>query len=74
MFASELDEIDRATLRLLGEDARNTTPVDIARQLPVSDGAVRNRIERMEETGVIEGYLPNRPCGRRLPPDRRLHL
>ncbi|MFC4986355.1 MULTISPECIES: Lrp/AsnC family transcriptional regulator [Saliphagus] len=58
MSESELDETDRAILRLLAEDARHTTPVDIARRLPVSDGTVRNRIERMEEAGVIREYLP----------------
>lgn len=54
----DLDGIDRGILRLLGENARNTTPVDIGRRLPVSDGTVRNWIERLEVEGVIEGYLP----------------
>lgn len=58
MSVPELDEIDESILCLLAEDARNTTPVDIARRLPVSDSTVRNRIERMEDEGVIESYLP----------------
>lgn len=53
-----LDEIDRGVLHLLQQDARNLTPIDMARQLPVSDGTVRNRIANMEEQGIIEGYVP----------------
>lgn len=58
MSADELDNIDRGILHLLQEDARNTTPVDMAKQLPVSEGTVRNRIEKMEEKGIILGYVP----------------
>lgn len=53
-----LDEIDRGILHLLQQDARNQTPVDMAEQLPVSDGTVRNRIEKLEEQGIIRGYVP----------------
>lgn len=53
-----LDEVDRGILHMLQEDARNLTPVDMAKELDVSDGTVRNRIERMESDGVIEGYVP----------------
>ena len=53
-----LDDIDHGILHLLQEDARDQTPVDMAEKLPVSDQTVRNRIEQLEEAGVIEGYLP----------------
>lgn len=53
-----LDEIDRGILHLLQQDARNLTPVDMAEQLPVSDGTVRNRIEKLEDEGIIKGYVP----------------
>lgn len=53
-----LDEVDRGILHLLQEDARHLTRVDMAERLGVSDGTVRNRIQRMEENGVIEGYVP----------------
>lgn len=53
-----LDDIDRGILHLLQQDARRLTPVDIAKQLPVSDGTVRNRIERMEREEIITGYVP----------------
>lgn len=59
MIDIDLDEIDMGILHLLQEDARNLTPVDMAERLPVTDGTVRNRIERMEEAGIIEGYVPN---------------
>lgn len=58
MSTHELDEIDRGILHFLQEDSRNLTPVDMAKNLPVSEGTVRNRIEQMEERGIIEGYVP----------------
>ncbi|MFC6826922.1 Lrp/AsnC family transcriptional regulator [Halopelagius fulvigenes] len=58
MSAEGLDEIDLGILHLLQEDARNHTPVDMAKQLPVSDQTIRNRIEKMERMGVLEGYVP----------------
>lgn len=53
-----LDEVDRRILQLLQRDARNATAVEIAEEMAVSDGTVRNRIDRLEEQGVIEGYVP----------------
>ena len=53
-----LDDVDRGILFLLQEDARNTTIADIAERVEVSDSTVRNRIEHMEEAGVIEEYSP----------------
>ncbi|WP_436347380.1 Lrp/AsnC family transcriptional regulator [Natronorubrum sp. FCH18a] len=58
MAADGLDEIDYGILHLLQQNARSTTPVDMATQLPVTDTTIRNRIERLEEKGVIEGYVP----------------
>ena len=58
MAADGLDEIDYGILHLLQQNARTTTPVDMADQLPVTDTTIRNRIERLEEKGVIEGYVP----------------
>jgi Lrp/AsnC family transcriptional regulator for asnA, asnC and gidA len=51
----ELDETDRAILRILQEDAR--TPFsEIARRIDMSSATVHDRVGRMEEAGVIEGY------------------
>ena len=58
MSADELDDVDRGILYLLQQDARNLTPVDMSERLPVSEGTVRNRIEKMEDRGVIQGYVP----------------
>lgn len=56
MPTDELDEIDFGILHLLQKNARETTTVDMAEQLSVSDQTIRNRIEKLEEKGVIEGY------------------
>lgn len=58
MSSEPLDDVDRGVLHLLQQNARDLTPVDMAKRLPVSDGTVRNRIERLEERGVIHGYVP----------------
>lgn len=51
----ELDETDRAILRILQTDAR--TPFsEIARQIDMSSATVHDRVGRMEDAGVIEGY------------------
>jgi len=58
MSPVSLDEVDRGILYALQRDARNTTISEIAGQVDVSASTVRNRIEQMEESGVIEGYYP----------------
>jgi len=51
----ELDETDRAILEALQEDAR--TPFsEIARRIDMSSATVHDRVNRMEDAGVIEGY------------------
>ncbi|WP_380681585.1 Lrp/AsnC family transcriptional regulator [Salinigranum sp. GCM10025319] len=51
----ELDDTDRAILRTLQADAR--TPFsEIARQIGMSSATVHDRVNRMKEAGVIEGY------------------
>ena len=50
-----LDETDRALLHLLGEDAR-VSHRQLARELGLAQGTVTNRIRRLEQEGVIEGY------------------
>jgi len=51
----ELDETDRAILRILQADAR--TPFsEVARRIDMSSATVHDRVNRMEEAGVIEGY------------------
>lgn len=53
-----LDKVDRGILQLLQRDARHLTAVQMAEPLGVSDGTVRNRIDRLEQRNIIEGYAP----------------
>jgi Lrp/AsnC family transcriptional regulator for asnA, asnC and gidA len=51
----ELDDTDRAILRALQEDAR--TPFSqIARDIGMSSATVHDRVNRLQDAGVIEGY------------------
>src|SRR6056297_2957390 len=51
----KLDDTDRAILEALQSDAR--TPFsEIARQIDMSSATVHDRVNRMEEAGVITGY------------------
>lgn len=52
----ELDEIDRAILRILQSDGR-VTNADLARQVTLSPPAVHARVRRLEEAGVIQRYV-----------------
>ena len=54
----ELDDIDRGILHRLQEDARHTTATDIAGDVGVTANTVRNRIQRLEDAGIIAGYVP----------------
>jgi DNA-binding Lrp family transcriptional regulator len=54
----DLDDVDRGILYALQRDARNTTINEIAEEVEVSPSTVRNRIDRLEAAGIIEGYYP----------------
>lgn len=54
----ELDDVDRGILHLLQVEARHTTAKEIADSVGVSPSTVRNRIDALEESGVIEGHHP----------------
>jgi DNA-binding Lrp family transcriptional regulator len=51
----ELDSIDRQLLNRLQADARYTA-IELAEELGVSDNTVHNRMDRLEEAGIITGY------------------
>lgn len=51
-----LDELDKRILHALMDDGRNTTAAAIADTTNVSGATVRNRIQNLEEAGVIRGY------------------
>lgn len=52
---ADLDDIDRAILDLLRENARRTV-ADIAGRVSLSAAPVKRRIDRLERLGVIVGY------------------
>ncbi|WP_418279868.1 winged helix-turn-helix transcriptional regulator [Halorubrum sp. DTA98] len=54
-----LDDIDRRVIHALMADARTTSAPQIAEEVDVSPGTIRNRIERLEDAGVIRGYHAN---------------
>lgn len=56
-MAPLLDDLDRSILGHLNENARKSFR-DIARELGVSISTVSNRVKRLEQEGVIQGYAP----------------
>jgi DNA-binding Lrp family transcriptional regulator len=56
MAEMEIDDVDRAILYALQENARNMSSSDIAERTGTSDSTVRKRIGRLESDGVIGGY------------------
>ncbi|TLZ59051.1 MAG: Lrp/AsnC family transcriptional regulator [Methanobacteriota archaeon] len=57
MVVKLLDELDVAILRRLNTDARKSFR-DIARELRVSISTISNRVKRLEQEGIIVGYIP----------------
>ena len=51
-----MDDTDRKIIAVLQEDA-HTTQASIARQVGLSQPSVADRIRKLEESGVITGYL-----------------
>ncbi|WP_323675882.1 winged helix-turn-helix transcriptional regulator [Halorubellus sp. PRR65] len=56
MTDEEIDDVDKAILYALQEDARNMSSGDIAERTGTSDSTVRKRIQRLESDGIIKGY------------------
>lgn len=54
-----MDETDKKILEVLEEDARKSF-TGIAEEAGVSEGTVRNRVEKMLEEGVIEKFTVKR--------------
>jgi transcriptional regulator, AsnC family len=59
MGSRDIDDIDRAILRALQEDARNMSSGEIAERTGTSDSTVRKRIQQLEAAGIIKGYSAN---------------
>lgn len=58
MSQVELDRIDKGVLHFLQQDARNATTTEMGERIGVAASTIRNRIERLEQEGVIRGYQP----------------
>jgi DNA-binding Lrp family transcriptional regulator len=56
MPEDDIDDVDRAILHALQEDARNLSSDEIAERAGIAGSTVRKRIQRLESTGVIKGY------------------
>lgn len=56
MTLDGLDALDHQILHALQENARKTSSGTIADRAGVSASTVRNRINRLEEEGIITGY------------------
>jgi len=56
MSEETIDDVDKAILYALQEDARNMSSGDIAERTGTSDSTVRKRIQRLESEGVIKGH------------------
>ena len=56
MVDDDIDDVDRAIIHALQEDARNMSSGDIAERTGTSDSTVRKRIQRLESDGVLKGY------------------
>ena len=50
-----MDEVDRKLLRLLQRDGRITN-VELSKQANMSQAATHERVRRLQQDGVIEGY------------------
>lgn len=49
------DEIDRKILEILDQNGR-TKFTDIAKSIQKTEGTVRNRVKRLQEKGIINGF------------------
>lgn len=56
MNGEDIDNVDKAILHALQEDARNSSSGDIAERTGTSDSTVRKRIQRLEADDIIKGY------------------
>ncbi|MFB6126554.1 MAG: TrkA C-terminal domain-containing protein [Halolamina sp.] len=56
-MAQRVDEIDKRILYHLALDARNTAASDVADEMDVTPATIRNRIEQLQDQGILRGYL-----------------
>ncbi|TYL37621.1 AsnC family transcriptional regulator [Natronococcus pandeyae] len=54
-----LDDVNKRIIHALMGDARNTSAPMIAEEVGVSPATIRNRINQLEDAGIIKGYHAN---------------
>ena len=54
-YSGGIDAVDAAILRALAEEAR-VTMADLARRVGLSAPSVTERVRRLEEAGIVQGY------------------
>lgn len=59
MSTEPIDDLDKAILHLLQVNARKNTNAEIGEKVDVAATTVANRINKMEEEGIITGYHPD---------------
>ena len=52
-----IDDLDRKIVRVLNQNARKSFR-DVAKEVETSVTAVINRVKKLEESGIIQGYIP----------------
>ncbi len=52
-----IDDLDRKIVRVLNQNARKSFR-DVAKEVETSVTAVINRVKKLEESGIIQGYMP----------------
>jgi len=57
-MTDQLDDLDREILHILQVDARRRTDTDMGKELNVSGTTVANRLDALEQSGIIRGYHP----------------
>jgi DNA-binding Lrp family transcriptional regulator len=68
-MSDRLDDIDKRILYHLAREARDVSATVIAEEVNVSPGTIRNRIQQLEDRGIIQGYhasIDYERAGRRL--------
>lgn len=53
----KIKKIDLKLLQLIAEDARSTT-VELAKKLKISRNRIKYKIDKLEEIGLIQAYIP----------------
>jgi DNA-binding Lrp family transcriptional regulator len=57
MEVGMIDDLDRKIVRVLNQNARKSFR-DVAKEVETSVTAVINRVKKLEESGIIQGYMP----------------